>query len=486
MKTKRFFVLLAVSLVLLVYSCAGEPETGGAEVPGGGGEDSETAPREEAAAELSPNLPDDADFGGTDFRLLLSGWSGVDFEVEELTGDRLDDAIFLRNRRIEEQFNINITTTNLDPFDSFGPSNDFFRRSVRAGVDDFDVFFGIQQWSFVDSMEGLNVEFTEYLPWVNFDKPWWDSGILDVGFGDRIFFAAGDITHSTLGYTTLLLFNKDLFDDLGLTHPYQYVRDGTWTWDRFTGMIRGMERDLNGDGVMTPGEDLFTISGWQFELPYNFHTVLGGNEVIKNAQGFPEINIFAEQSLRAVNMVLDLFSEYGGFFNNRAYGFCREKFMNRQLLFLDVRMFEIVRYGFRYMEDDFGMIPHPKLNESVPHHTQLVNNNVVTVTAVPATNDRRDMTAILLEALAYEGWRHITPEYKEVLLQTKMVRDEDSAEMFYYIWGHRTYRFGLQAFDNVLNARVVGRGERAFVSVYEALADRAEAEIEQIIEVFFR
>ena len=107
-----------------------------------------------------------------------------------------------------------------------------------------------------------------------------------------------------------------------------------------------------------------------------------------------------------------MFSEYGGFFNNRDYGVDRNMFQNRQLYFLDIRMFEIERYGFRDMEDDFGMIPHPKLDEAAPHYTQLVNNNVVTVTTVPVTNSKLEMTSILLEALAYEGWKNITPEYK--------------------------------------------------------------------------
>jgi len=320
---------------------------------------------------------------------------------------------------------------------------------------------------------------------VNLDKPWWDSGILEVCYGNKVFFAAGDITHSTLGYTTLLLFNKNLFEEIGLEYPYQSVKDGTWTYDKFVGIIKDLSRDLDGDGRMRHQDDLFTVAGWQYEIPYNFHTVLGGNEVIKDADGYPQIDIFSERSVTALNRTLDLFSEYGGFFNNVNYGVCREMFQNRRLYFLDIRMFEIVRYGFRDMADDFGMIPHPKPNEAAPHYTQLVNNNVVTVTTVPVTNSRLEMTSVLLEDLAYEGWKFISPEYKEVLLQTKMTRDDESAEMFEYIWGNRTYRYGLVAFDNVLNARVVGKGDRGYISTYEALVAKAETEIETIKDFFF-
>ena len=487
---KRFFGVLALILTLALLLSCGES---GVETNNNGdnnnaaqndnSENQDGAQTETGETETAPDLPD-VTFGGEEFRILLSGWSGVDFESEQETGDRINDAVYTRNAKIEEQYDVVIKTINFDEFDRFGPSSDAYRRSAAAGSDDYDVFFGIQQYSLVDSMNGLNVEYNAGLPYIDLSKPWWDSGILDVCYGDKIYFAAGDITRSTLGYTTLLLFNKNLFNESGLEYPYQSVKDGTWTYDRFTNLIKDLPRDLNGDGVMNYRDDLYTISGWQYELPYNFHTTLGGNEVVKDGDGYPQINIFSERSLGAIDKTLDLFSEYGGYFNNRDYGVDRTMFQNRQLYFLDIRMFEIERYGFRDMEDDFGMIPHPKLNEAAPHYTQLVNNNVVTVTTVPVSNSKLETTSILLEALAYEGWKNITPEYKEVLLQTKMTRDNESADMFEYIWGHRTYRYGLEAYNDVLNMRVVGRSARDYVSIYEALTPRAEQEIETIKEFF--
>lgn len=488
--TKKSFAFMIIIIIFLsVFSaCAGGSdeknpvnENEKNSIDSKSGEEFESGTN---AAVMTPDLPE-SDFGGIEFRILLSGWSGVDFDIEEITGERLDDAIYLRNRKIEEKYNIVIKTYNMDNFDSFGSSSDSYRKAARAGADDYDVFFGIQQYSLVDSMEGLNVEYNGNLPYIDLNKPWWDRGILDVCYGDKVYFAAGDITHSTLGYTTLLLFNKNMFEEIGQEYPYQSVKDGTWTYDKFVGIIKNLSRDLNGDGQMKQQDDLYTISGWQYELPYNFHTVLGGNEVIKDENGYPKIDIFSERSMAALDKTLDLFSEYGGYYNNKDYGVCRKMFMNRQLYFLDIRMFEIARYGFRDMTDDFGMIPHPKLSESEPYYTQLVNNNVVTVTTVPVTNTKLEITSILLEAMAYEGQKTISPEYKEVLLQTKMTRDDESAEMFDYIWGHRTYRYGLVAFDNVLNAKVIGKGERGYVSVYESLLTKAETEIEKIKEFFF-
>jgi len=487
MKTiKNFLGLLTILFILtFLFSCSGDVKKENVPketVPANetGGENAADVPD----AEIKPDLPD-MTFGGAEFRILLTGWSGVDFESEQETGDRINDAIYLRNVKIEETYNVKIKTTNLDEFDKFGPSSDSYRKNVKSGSDQYDVFFGIQQYSLVDSMNGLNVEYNAHLPYVDLNKSWWDSGILDVCYGDKVYFAAGDITHSTLGYTTLLIFNKYLFNEIGLEYPYQSVKDGTWTYDKFVSIIKGLSRDLNGDGVMKPKDDLYTISGWQYEIPYNFHTVLGGNEVIKDKDGYPQINIFSEKSMGAIDKILDLFSEYGGFFNNKGYGEDRNMFKNRRLYFLDIRMFEIERYAFREMEDDFGMIPHPKLDEAAPYYTQLVNNNVVTVTTVPVTNTKLEMTSVLLEAMAYEGMKTISPEYKEILLQTKLTRDNESADMFDYIWGHRTYRYGLEAYNDVLNTKVVGKSNRSYLSTYEALTPKAEKEIETIKDFFF-
>jgi hypothetical protein len=488
MKAIKIFLALAIlsAVLALMFSCAGEKKEGPQNASGDGSPDLEEGANESGGkTQDAPNLPE-MSFGGAEFRLLLSGWSGVDFECEEESdGDRLNDAIYLRNLNLEEKYDVVIKTVRLDNFDVFGPSSDSYRKAARSGSDEYDAFFGIQQYSLVDSMEGLNVEYNESLPYVDLAKPWWDSGILEVCYGDKVYFVSGDITHSTLGYTTLLIFNKYLFNEQGLEYPYQSVKDGTWTYDKFVGIIKDLARDLDGDGKMDYKKDLFTIAGWQYEIPYNFHTVLGGNEVIKNRDGHPEIDIFSEKSMAAIDKILDLFSDYGGFYNNKGYGDDRNMFKERRLYFLDVRMFEIERYDFRSMEDDFGMIPHPKLDLETPYYTQLVNNNVVTVTTVPVTNTRLEMTSILLEDLAYEGYRTISPEYKEVLLMTKLTRDNDSADMFEYIWGHRTYRYGLEAFNNTLNANVIGRGDRGFVSTYEKLTAKAEAEIETIKEFFF-
>ena len=482
---------MIIALILLIFTaCSSNSDKKNQDVSGdtvsdatdtsGGGDNPSVAETTEAA----PDLPPNQDFGGAEFTMLLSAWSDIDFDSEEITGEPLDDAIYNRNKKIEEKYNVKLKWYNPDEGqgDSVGNSYATYRKAVKSGDGTYDVFFGIQSASLEDTMNGYNVEYRD-LPYIDLSKPWWDKGILDVCFGDKVYFAAGDITHSTLGYTTLLLFNKNLFTENGVPFPYDDVRSGAWTWDKFIGTIKNLSRDLNGDGKMSPKDDLYTIAGWQYELPYNFQTALGGNEIIKDKDGYPQINVFDQKNLDTIQDILDLFSDYGGFFNDKNYGDDRDMFMNHRLYFLDTRFFEINRY-FRDMQDDFGMIPHPKADASAPYYTQLVNSNVVTTTTVPVTNSRLEMTSILLEDLAYEGWKEITPQYKEVLLKTKLTRDNESADMFDYIWGHRTYRYGLIVYNNVL-MNIISKGNKAYVSAYEKLQSKADTEIEKTKKFFF-
>lgn len=60
-----------------------------------------------AESEITPDLPD-ADYGGAEFPMCMrtDDTYSLDFDVKELTGNTIDDAVFNRNSKVAEQFNI--------------------------------------------------------------------------------------------------------------------------------------------------------------------------------------------------------------------------------------------------------------------------------------------------------------------------------------------------------------------------------------------
>ena len=53
------------------------------------------------------------DFGGEDYNMLIREWKIKDLFVEESIGEVYNDAVYDRNRKIEERFNINYTMQTL-------------------------------------------------------------------------------------------------------------------------------------------------------------------------------------------------------------------------------------------------------------------------------------------------------------------------------------------------------------------------------------
>ena len=92
----------------------------------------------QAETELKPDLPD-ADYGGKTFNILTAGnWSNdwteiYDFTADEQDGTPVNDAVYLRNRTVE-QFNITIKEINNMEAPSGAPEkgSKFIEKSVMA------------------------------------------------------------------------------------------------------------------------------------------------------------------------------------------------------------------------------------------------------------------------------------------------------------------------------------------------------------------
>ena len=84
--------------------------------------------------------------------------------------------------------------------------------------------------------------------------------------------------------------------------------------------------------------------------------------------------------------------------------------------------------GFRDMEDDFGFLPSPKLDETQEHYRNLVGDcNLFTV--VPVTTAKAEMAGAVLEALNAQTYRTVLPAWYEVTLKCKYSRDLISSDI---------------------------------------------------------
>jgi len=153
MLKKIIGLALVLSLIAFVFSC-------GDSNAGSGGGDAEIA-GEGAARENTGDsagfdndsggsqdyLPDgleDRDFGGYEFRVLTRSTCvhPLYIDAESITGELINDAIYQRNRAIEERFNVVISALIIHegaPETDNANSTPFARRSIMSGEDFADI-----------------------------------------------------------------------------------------------------------------------------------------------------------------------------------------------------------------------------------------------------------------------------------------------------------------------------------------------------------
>ena len=228
-------VFIAVMSIAIFVACTEEIEEIDTATPTTTLPTSEAAPEAESVQEngetarILPNLPARhvLNMEGRTLRVLTGDWGdwgGVQAEIfnsrdivaEEETGSPINDAVYRRNRAVEERYNFTIQQifpTN-DPV-SFAPLFTL-RRAVAGGDDYFDVCSFSTVFMGAAAQGGLLVDLFSLL-YVDLEKPWWDqNAIAGMSIGNRLFFTSGDFVLVNRDACPAVLFNKQLISDFQL------------------------------------------------------------------------------------------------------------------------------------------------------------------------------------------------------------------------------------------------------------------------------
>ena len=494
---KIILLILTVALIALpVLSCAADDDGGnqpgpadeGREAPGDtpdGGQDA--GPGAETEELRFPDLPD-VNFGGYEFRILNTGedhvrWVLKTLVAEEETGEALNDAIFRRNRRMEDRFGFNLVQ-----IDHNGPGQvrDAARRSINAASDDFDLAMTTPIYALPMAQEGQLV-MIDTIPHIDLTKPWWDQDMnRDFSIGHRLFFTSGDFSFNQYSVTVGLVFNRQLHDDLALDCPYALVREGRWTMERFAEQGRAALRDLNGDGVFDHN-DQWGYLGQSHVYTLSFLVGMGARYIVKDADDMPVLNINTEGFISRFLKAFDLLTEGWVFDQNRpGPGDPEVMFTNNQGLFW--QPFLNSATALRAMDTDFGILPFPKMDEQQERH--IASTGLPHVMIIPVTTADLERTGVILEALSAESrLTTLTVYFDTMLVNQIMNRDDDSAEMLDIKFSNRVYETGRFFWDSHV-ATPIHQAMRDFnrdiASIIERHETPANAAIEAAINAFLQ
>lgn len=387
------------------------------------------------------DLPTDLNLNGYEVTFSLEeGGNGALTErsiwVEEDTGDVVDSAVYQRNLNVMEGLNCKLSITSIG---GSGTATGAIRTQVQAGTDDIQIGGLYQYYGTGIAAENLifNLSNTELFPYNDFSRDYWGvQYIEDLSYKGSHFFVTGPMALRYTGgvYVTYINSNKwlEFYPEQNI---YDIVRDGKWTLDKMYEYANGAYIDKNGDG---------TVDANDF-----FGNVIPCEDPMDGMAA--AANVKWSEKDEEGNIVLTLNNEHTISFYEKLYNLmyngqgtwiatsddnvtAMNMFAACQSLMAVNKMYQAEVF-FRDMSDNYAILPPPMLDENQEFYNSCIHDSC-TIFCVPITVSNTTGVSAVLEALAAESARLVSPAYYEQALKVKYTRDSDAGDMIDLIYSH--------------------------------------------------
>ena len=492
MKKRRIISALLVYTLSLLAACGAEETSGNEQTQPNNqsSDDTSSGIETELSRENTPDsLPDDLDFDGLSIRLAYANDIRYPEFIQELaaeySGDIVDDAIYERNRMIEDRLNVIIEPVPVGTDTSTNAAA--VRSSVMAGSDDYDIISGSQWLILPQALEGLYQNLIDN-KYIDLTQPWWWSDYIDeLRIGDNAYyFLNGDLSLTSIQNMSCIFFNKVMIETVGTTADelYQLVLDGDWTYDELNEYARLAYRDVNGNSQYDESDTYGFYVRVDTE-PDHFTYTAGNVMCTRDSNGIPSLNVNTEYFIGYMEELYNLYYNNEGVYITDDETLMINRFAEDGSLFLINRF--VAANNLRDMKSEYGIIPFPKYSED-QEYSSLVHDSS-TIFAIPVTVTHYDEISATLEALCAQSYRTVIPAYYEMALKTKYVSDSTSGEIIDMIKNAAKTDF-VYAYNYALNGAglicrtMINKKTTDFASTWASIEAGAEQGLEELIELY--
>ncbi len=490
---KRILAALLAAMLLApsLASCGNETVETAAETAAPTGE----TVAADAETEAGWQYPD-KDYSGKEYRILNLDqlWNmHIQMDAAELTGEPLNDAMYNRNRTIEEKLNVVINEKAMenDSSNTITRITDMAQNTIMAGSDEYDVMMLPVNQNISLVTQGYLLDLKQ-IDGLNLDETWWDQDVIkDTTLHGKLYFASGASTLMAYDSMWCLFFNESMMEDYDLELPYDLVREGKWTIDKLTEYCAAVA-NLNDDASFTWNKDgscIWGISG-HVHCAVKFYFGAGDRNVTVHDDGNITFTLESDHFYKIIDKLAILLNGKTGMtlnasttdFDAEAGGYVYV-FNNRRSMFMTGEIKASLL--LRDMEDTFGIVPFPKGDEmQESYHTNLVNQ--MFYLTIPTTNTDLDLTANVSEVMAHDSHEKVIPVYYDTIVEHKGLRNENSIDMLDIMRQTRGADIAvIFAWNAALEEQVRTKlfaGDNQVASVVAAQKPTVEAKIQEFLE----
>lgn len=475
--------ILAVSAAALTLSC-GE-ETQSVETTALSGSDTSAN---------DGSLPENLDFGGETINIYDQPCENYDIfmlnQTEE-SGDTVNDAIFRRNLKVQEDLNVklNIETclySGNDQTDKKASST--ISKMVLAGDTEYDLTFAVQFDIAPIAAKGILMDLSK-AKYIDFSRPWWYMNYInEASVGGKYYILTGDITLGVLRKMSCFFVNEEQYKrNCGTSESlYDTVLDGKWTFDKLSNTIKDLYSDLNGDSKEDKNDYYGMIVNNVNNIDH-FTYDSGFRSTTRSKDGIPELSINNERTVNFVNDLMKLYYDNQGtciFDWTETDTLMPVKFEAGETVFYPA--FICTAELMRSMEKSFLIIPYPKYEESDANYISLAHDTSEIV-AVPSNCTKTEAVCAVMEELAKDGYDTILPAYYDKALKLKYARDSSDKAMRIIDLIHDSastdfgfiYNYALGGAGLIMR-QVIGQ-EQPFTSYYASNVDTYKTKLSELI-----
>lgn len=439
MNRKAISALTLLLLASVAVSC-GDSDAGNTVETTGSASTEPVVTEEPTEADLRAAIPDnlpETDMQGYQFRIWTRDRSDfvedIGVDIEE-TGDVVDDAIYSRNKTVEERFNCELVQRAVD---DQGISAEV-TKSISSGDDSHDVALGQVITMPNLCTEGYFLDWYEDLPYVDLSQPWYIGNAAEaLSVNGHAYSMIGELNFSVMRFTYCMYFNKNIAANYDVENLYTVVQEGRWTIDYLRNICLEVYNDLNGDGTKTE-DDLLALCGDPYSAVVTYQYSFENPLFTIGEDKLPALTYDFEKAYDIVTKLNDIYWNTAGALTkdwNSGY-----TAWDNGTLLLKTGLFSSAS-GYRDLEFDFGIIPYPKWDEAQKSYYTM-SDGAHDVMTVPITCGNVEYASMIIEAMNAETYKQVVPAYYDTAMKVKYSRDDESGQVLDLLMDSRVFDFG--------------------------------------------
>lgn len=428
--TRCLGLLLALlTLATILASCGGDGNTP-ADTTGSSVEQS----REEGTTEELTNdvadLPDGLDFNQQVFtiRSIVQSPAAKEFE-SGLNGSIIDQAVYRRNRSLEEDYNCLIMNDEAVGDTNTDQMLTEVEKAVLGDSTDKQIFVSAGYKMCTVAMKGLLRDINT-MTYIDREKDYYSQGYNEaLSIGESQYLITGRMSMSYYRYMIVMLYNRQMIIDAEVEDPQQIVLDNAWTFERAAQMAEELYQDSDDENLKVYGYMAFVGSG--SSMTDGFMSSTGMRVLGKDDDNNYTVELDTVRCSTAVGKILELLYSRGSKssadcnWNVLLDAFCGGKTAMTTYRLYVVETSEMSKMG--NTSTGYGILPLPKMDDSQEDYISYVQDQCFLFGFPKNLSDElTQKVGAFFEAYSSDSYRVVRDVYYEKALTLRYM-DQKSA-----------------------------------------------------------